>query len=263
MSATIVRDMPEKTAGAEVSLKVPWGFASILAVIVFAFLFLVKWYQHKYSWSVGLDAWSPEFETYWMTVLYAQMTILPTVGVVGSAYLWFSRDRNIQQLPAREELRRYYTTFGILAVLSFVLIATLGLLTEADASWHQVVIRDTDFTPTHIFLFYLGIPGGFVGLSMSWIWIHTRLPYFANRVSIPLSLAFLGFLMAGPVVAFNEWGHTFFYAEELFSSPVHWFFVVAAGNLVFLTGFVVQCLQRMRELTGKMSLTELDKAMKV
>jgi len=164
-------------------------------------------------------------------------------------------------LPARDELGRFYAMFSILVVAAVVLISALGLLTEADAAWHQVVIRDTDFTPTHIFLFYLGVPAGLGGLAMAWIWVHTRLPYFANRVSMPLSLAIIGFMCAGPVVAFNEWAHTFFYAEELFGAPVHWFFVLAGFFLVFLIGFVIQCLQRMHELSRVYSLEEVEKEM--
>ncbi|MDY6942071.1 MAG: methane monooxygenase/ammonia monooxygenase subunit C [Pseudomonadota bacterium] len=262
MSATIdIKDTAREVDSAEVEAapKVPWLWGAAVFGVVMAILTLVKWYQHTYSWTVGLDSFSPEFQTYWMSIFYAQITLIPLIGAIGAAWLWFSRDRDVQALPVRKELFRYYAMFGILAAAGVIVVATLGLLTEADAAWHQVVIRDTDFTPTHIFLFYLGLPAGFAGLILAWIWVHTRLPQFANRVSIPLSLSILGFMMALPVVAFNEWGHTFFYAEELFASPVHWFFVLAAFNLVFLGGFVVQCLQRMREITQKMSVEEMDR----
>ena len=238
--------------------KVPWLLAITIVLMFLPGAVGIKWYQHAYSWSVGLDAWSPEFQAWWMTVFYTQIIVIPLLGLVAALALWFTRDRLIQQLPARDELRRYYTMFCILAVVALVQAVMFGLLTEADAAWHQVVIRDTDFTPTHIFLFYLGVPAGLVGLALAWLWVHTRLPYFANRISVPFSVAILGFVMVGPVVAFNEWAHTFFYAEELFGAPVHWFFVLAGFFLVFLGGFVLQCMERMRQLTGKLSLEEVE-----
>lgn len=270
MSAIIESGVIQEGAGpqpaaaqAEPAPKVPWLLGYGVALVALLAVGGIKWYQHVYSWNVGMDAWAPEFQSFWMSIFYTQIILLPILGAVGAAYLWFTRDRNIANLPAKQELGRYYAMFGILSAAAIVLISALGLLTEADAAWHQVVIRDTDFTPTHIFLFYLGIPAGLGALVMAWIWVHTRLPYFAGRVSVPFTLAVLGFFMAGPVVAFNEWAHTFFYAEELFGAPVHWFFVLAGFFLVFLGGFVVQCVQRMRQLTSKLSLAEVEQEMKV
>ena len=240
--------------------RVPWGFALGVGLAALLAMTLIKWYQHAYSWTVGLDAWAPEFQSYWMTIFYTEIILLPLLGAVAAAALWFTRDRDIHRLAPQQELRRYYSMFGILSGASIVVAAAAGLLVEADAAWHQVVIRDTDFTPTHILLFYLGIPALMVGLGIAWLWVHTRLPYFAGRISWPFSLACLGFVLAGPVVAFNEWAHTFFYAEELFGAPVHWFFVLAIFFLVFLGGFVLQCVQRMRELTQKVGLAELEQA---
>lgn len=231
-----------------------WGVSVVLTLVVG----LIKWYQHTYAWSAGLDAWAPEFQTQWMSIFYTQIIVIPLVGAVAAAALWFTRDRNIQNLPAKQELTRLYGVFTLLCSLGVLVAASAGLFVEADAAWHQVVIRDTDFTPTHIPLFYLVIPALMMGLIIGWIWVHTRLPYFNQRISVPLSLAMLGFFMAGPVVAFNEWAHTFFYAEELFGAPVHWGFVVAIFSLIFLGGFTVQCLMRIRQLTQKLSLSELE-----
>lgn len=242
--------------------RVPWKPMLMVAGVITIALFLIKWYQHTYSWSAGLDAWSPEFQIFWMTVFYTEIIVLPVVGAVWLAYLWFTREREIQKLPARQELSRFYAMFAFLSASALVITAAIGLLTEADAAWHQVVIRDTDFTPTHIFLFYLGVPAILVILSVAWMWVHTRLPYFANRISVPLSVAIVGFVMVGPVVAFNEWAHTFFYAEELFAAPVHWFFVLFGFSLVFIGGFAVQCIQRMAQLTRKLSLNEVEAEMR-
>lgn len=206
-----------------------------------------------------MDSFSDEFQTYWMSIFYTEIVAIPVLGGLGALALWLTRDRDIMALSPHDELRRFYAMFGILTVAAIAIVSALGLLTEADAAWHQVVVRDTDFTPTHIFLFYLGIPAAWGALILAWIWVHTRLPIFANRISVPFSVAILGFMMVGPVVAFNEWAHTFFYAEELFAAPVHWFFVLAGFFLVFLIGFVAQCLQRMRELMHVVSYEELER----
>lgn len=242
--------------------RVPWLMACVLALAALGGTAAIKGYQHSYAWAMGLDAWSPEFQTWWMSIFYTEIIVLPALAAVGVLALWFTRDRNIAQLPARIELGRFYAMFTVLTVGGIVMASIGGLLVEADAAWHQVVIRDTDFTPTHILLFYLGIPGAIFGLILGWMWVHTRLPYFSNRISLPLSMSIIGFGMAGPVVAFNEWGHTFFYAEELFAAPVHWGFVVAIFFLVFLGGFVLQCLTRIRQLTEKVKLSELEAAIK-
>ena len=260
--AEAIAKSPSASRSLEEVPRVPWKPMLGVAGVITIALFLIKWYQHAYSWSAGLDAWSPEFQTFWMTIFYAEIIALPTLGAVWLAYLWFTRDRDIQNLPARQELSRYYAMFAFLSASALVITAAIGLLTEADAAWHQVVIRDTDFTPTHIFLFYLGVPAILVILSVAWMWVHTRLPYFANRISVPLSVAIIGFVMVGPVVAFNEWAHTFFYAEELFAAPVHWFFVLFGFSLVFVGGFVVQCVQRIAQLTHKLSLDEIETEMR-
>jgi methane/ammonia monooxygenase subunit C len=75
------------------------------------------------------------------------------------------------------------------------------------------------------------------------------MPYFVNRVSMPLALMVSGFLLIMPNLGLNEWGHTFFYAEELFAAPIHWGFVFLGWALFAIGGFVIQLIIRIRELT--------------
>jgi methane/ammonia monooxygenase subunit C len=152
-------------------------------------------------------------------------------------------------LPPLEELSRFFTVFGILAVVAGLFVIALDVFTEADAAWHQVAIRDTDFTPTHIILFYFMVPVMVASLVISMLWIHTRIPYFAGRVSIPMMIVVCGPIMVFPTVGFNEWGHTFFYAEELFAAPIHWGFVVMSWGFFGFSGLIVQCLSRVVQLT--------------
>lgn len=229
--------------------KVPWAFAiagTLLGCILFG---IYRWYQQTYSFTVGLDYFEPEFQTYWMRLFYTQMVVIALAGMIGAPLLWFTRDRHIELLSPQQELKRFYFVFSLLAVGSVLVVAVLGIFVEADAAWHQVTVRDTDFTPTHIGLFYFAIPLGLVGLILGFIWIHTRLPSFSQRLSIPLAMATAGPILIMPNLGLNEWGHTFFYAEELFAAPIHWGFVVLGWSLFALGGFILQCLQRMHELT--------------
>jgi len=76
------------------------------------------------------------------------------------------------------------------------------------------------------------------------------MPSFAEHPSLPLLIVAGGPLLMLPNIGFNEWGHTFFYAEELFAAPIHWGFLVFGWSAFSLAGFLVQCLTRMRQLTS-------------
>ena len=80
-------------------------------------------------------------------------------------------------------------------------------------------------------------------------WVHTRVPYFVNRISVPLIIVASAPVLMMPNLGLNEWGHTFFYAEELFAAPIHYGFVLMGWGLFGLSGFFIQCIQRVSELT--------------
>ncbi|HBG30460.1 methane monooxygenase/ammonia monooxygenase subunit C [Candidatus Macondimonas diazotrophica] len=228
--------------------QVPWRLAVVGTLLVGLVLGIYRWYQQTHSFTVGLDYFEQDFQTYWMRLFYIQMTIITLVGVIGVPLLWFTRPAT-PSMTERQELRLYYGILAFAAVASVIVVAALGLFVEADAAWHQVTIRDTDFTPTHIALFYFVIPASLVAGVLGFIWLHTRVPYFVNRVSMPLALMVSGFLLIMPNLGLNEWGHTFFYAEELFAAPIHWGFVFLGWALFAIGGFVIQLIIRIRELT--------------
>ena len=228
--------------------QMPWRFAILGTALVCAILSVYRWYQQTHSFNVGLDYFEEDFQIYWMRLFYVQMTLITLAGMIGVPLIWFTRPAN-PTMTARQELRLYYLILGFAAVASVVVVAALGLFVEADAAWHQVTVRDTDFTPTHIALFYFVIPAGLVGGVLGFIWLHTRVPYFSHRVSMPLGIMVAGFILIMPNLGFNEWGHTFFYAEELFAAPIHWGFVFLGWALFAIGGFVTQLIIRIIELT--------------
>jgi len=116
-----------------------------------------------------------------------------------------------------------------------------------------VTVRDTDFTPTHIVLFYFAIPMFIISGIAAFVYARTRLPQFADRVSLPFALLVAGPIMIMPNLGLNEWGHTFFYAEELFAAPIHWGFVLLGWSAFAAGGLLVQLLSRIVELTRLVS----------
>jgi methane/ammonia monooxygenase subunit C len=95
----------------------------------------------------------------------------------------------------------------------------------------------------------MAIPIGLAAMVAGGLWIHTRMPDFRNRVSVPLLILISAPILIMPNLGFNEWGHTFFYAEELFAAPIHWGFVVLGWGLFGMTGFLIQCIARVKVLT--------------
>lgn len=228
---------------------VPWRNIGIALFFLLSLFSIYRWYQHTTSFTVGLDYFEPEFKIYWMNLLYAELAIEAVVFVVLIGYLFFTRDKDVLNVTPQEELRRYYVLLGYVLVFSVVAYVAASLYTEADAAWHQVTVRDTDFTPTHIALFYFGIPTFIIVGAAAFVYAHTRLPQFYKRVSLPLALVVAGPIMIMPNLGFNEWGHTFFYAEELFAAPIHWGFVLLGWSAFAAGGFLVQVLTRIIQIS--------------
>jgi len=195
---------------------IPLKASVSLAVIGLVVFGLYRWYQDTYSLLYGLDAFEPEFQTYFMNLFWAQLGIISLMGLIALPFIWFSRPRDILAMSPIEELSKYYLVFSVLTVSSIFVVIVMALFAESDAAWHQITIRDTDFTPTHIGLFYFAMPLLIVGLLTSFLWIHTRLPDYHRRLSVPLCIVVSGPLLIMPNLGFNEWGHTFFLRRRAF-----------------------------------------------
>ncbi|MBL4607806.1 MAG: hypothetical protein JKY01_08265 [Pseudomonadales bacterium] len=231
--------------------RAPIAFLLGIMVVASVALGLYRWYMESTAFTVGLDYFEPEFQIYWMSWFYGQLAFFAIAGAVGIPYVWFTRPtrEDVLAMPARDELGVYVLIFSALGMLSILVPCVLGLWVEADAAWHQVTIRDTDFTPTHIQLFYGLIPAGALGIVIGLLWMHTRMPNYVGRVSIPLVMIAAAPLMIMPNLGYNEWGHTFFYAEELFAAPVHWGFVMLGWGFFAISGFLLECINRILILT--------------
>ena len=207
----------------------------------------IRLWQQAFAWTAGLDSTSPEFATHWMRLLYLEFTIEGIMAVSIWGWLWKSRDQNLEALKPEEELKRYFTFITWLFMYVFA-VYWAGFFAEQDATWHQTVIRDTEFTPSHIPLFFGALPMfSIMGVS-SYLYAHTRIPLFNRAHSVPFLIAVAGPFMMLPNVGFNEWGHTFWIMEEIFSAPLHAGFVIFGWAAICLGGILMQALPRIIEL---------------
>jgi len=230
-----------------------WGaYFKVIGGIALVYI-AVRIYMHQFAFSKGLDYFEPEFATYWMSMFWFQAALCTSIfcGVV--VYLWVTRERSPETVSPEVELSRYFKFIAWLLAYTAVVLILGPLAGESDAAWHQVVIRDTDFTPTHISLFYLGFPALIIFGVGSFLYAKTRLPMHAKRSLVPLGIAIGGPILVLPTVGLNEWGHTFFYAEEIFGAPIHYGFAALGLALLALGGVVVHLLLRMKTLIDEVA----------
>lgn len=228
--------------------------AIITVVGISALMVFYRVFQQVFAWKTGLDSTLPEFDQTWMVLLKNELWIL-SAGWVGLwSYIWVTRDRHLDQLKPAEELRRYFTLILFIFCYAFAVYFAASFFAEGDASWHQTVVRDTSFTPSHIVLFYATMPLYVLFGVGSFLYAMTRLPKFAEKISIPYLLAVTGPLMIIPNLGFNEWGHAFWLMEEFFSAPLHWGFVVLGWSVLALGGLLMQIMQHLIELFKRMDV---------
>ncbi|HET6377051.1 MAG TPA: bacterial ammonia monooxygenase, subunit AmoC [Methylocella sp.] len=210
---------------------------------------LVRIYEQYFGWYAGLDSFAPEFTTYWMTILYIQepVELVSFLALVG--YMYKTRDRDVANVQPREEMRRIFYLLSWIFIYGVAIYWGASYFTEQDGTWHMTVIRDTDFTPSHIIEFYMSYPMYIVLGVGGFMYARTRLPTFACKGwSIAYTLLFVGPFMIFPNVGLNEWGHTFWFMEELFVAPLHWGFVFFGWFSLAVFGVALQILGRVREL---------------
>jgi methane/ammonia monooxygenase subunit C len=217
---------------------------AVLTVIYMGF----RIYQGVFAISTGLDSTEPVFEIYWMRLLYVELVIVALVASGFWGYLWFTRDKNLDKLEPKEEIRRYLTLTMWISVYTFAVYWAGSYFAEQDNSWHQVAIRDTPFTANHIIEFYFNFPLYIILGGCAWLYARTRLPLYAKGISLPLTLAVVGPFMILVSVGFNEWGHTFWFREEFFAAPIHWGFVIGVWFALGVGGILLQGVTRLIEL---------------
>jgi len=245
MAMTKAATLDDRSARARPLMNYPLLVGGMLVLSV---LFVsLRIYQQVFAWTTGLDSTSVEFHTYWMRVLYLEFALEGIAAAAIWGWIWRTRDRNLDALAPSEELRRYMRLIAWLMMYVFA-VYWAEFFAEQDATWHQTVVRDTEFTPSHIPLFFGAMPVFIIMGVSSYLYARTRIPQFAQRHSVPFLIAVAGPFMMLPNVGFNEWGHTFWIMEEIFSAPLHAGFVVFAWAALCLGGILMQAIPRIVEL---------------
>jgi methane/ammonia monooxygenase subunit C len=216
----------------------------------------LRLYQGAFAVEHGLDSTEPAFEQYWMRLFYIELAVIAAVASGFWGYLWLSRDRHLDQLEPKEEIRRYFTLTMWISIYTFAVYWAGSYFAEQDNSWHQVAIRDTPFTANHIIEFYFNFPLYVILGGCAWLYARTRLPLYAKGISLPLTLAVFGPFMILVSVGFNEWGHTFWFREEFFAAPIHWGFVIGVWFALGVGGILLQGVTRLIELLDQIEDAE-------
>jgi methane/ammonia monooxygenase subunit C len=235
-------------------------FLIMLGITLGIFAFY-RIYQSYFAWTKGLDSAAPDYAKYWMKALYVNTGTLVILGSILMA--WAMRDCQacVSQMEThgrilpRHEEHHIWIVWSLLVIFCIGLYAAASFFGEQDASWHQVAIRDTAFTPSHIFLFYGVFP--VFGFTSAVAFLYAR-KHLSNNIYAPekgfpvswgLVLGSSSFLMFW--VAVNEFMHSFVVPEELFSAPLHWGFItfglLAGGAFAIL----FQTLPRVMELQNE------------
>jgi methane/ammonia monooxygenase subunit C len=207
-------------------------------------------FQRVFGYSHGLDSMTPEFENVWMGLWRFNVISNIIFSAATLGWIWQTRDRNVANVDPKTELKRYFYWMMWLAIYVFGVYWAGSYTLEQDASWHQVIIRDTSFTASHIIAFYFTFPLYITCGVASYLYAMTRLPQFSKAVSFPLVGAIVGPMMILPNVGLNEWGHAFWFVDELFAAPLHWGFVTLGWCGLFggTGGVAAQIVARMSNL---------------
>ncbi len=238
------------TAQAAPAKKFPIDFRmfALGAVVMVAVYVGYRVIQQYYGLTIGLDSTEPIYQDTWMRLFWIQLPVLFGFAGLVQVYLFFTRDKNVENVAPEVELKRYMALTMWLVLYSFSFYWTGSFFAEGDGNWHQTVLRDTPITPSHIVLFYACIP---IYLTLgvgSFVYAMTRLPDFSRGISLMHVFTVVGPFLILPNLGYNEWGHAYWLTEEIFSHPLHWGFVVMGWNALGLAGVLMQIIGRMKVL---------------
>ena len=249
MATAISRTLEAPAPAADKNVRV-WSPLPLIAMVGFVIAVIGgwRWYQQVEGFKSGLDATDPAFAVKWMPLWYLNLVLagLSQIGI--PIYFWLTRDRHLDRVAPAEELRRYFLMFAMILTMNLTQFIAI-IFGTVDAAWHQVVVRDTSLTPSHIVLFF-GIVPLFTAFGLSaFFYSFTRIPQFAEKLSIAMVIGVTGPFLVLPSVAYNEWGHAYWLMEELFIAPLHWGFVILGWAFLCLLAVIIQSMPRVLELT--------------
>ena len=223
----------------------------IATALLCAFFIGLRSYEQYFSQTAGIDAFSTEFQLYWVSFLYIATTAELLAFLLLIAYLWKTRDPDVANVEPREELRRLFYLLGWIFVYGLAFYWGASYFNEQDVSWQQVAYRHSAFLHQNLIKVFVAIPLYITIGVGAFMYGRTRLPIFACKgVSVAFVCLFFGPLMLLPAAGFVEWGNTVWVLEEYFVAPVNWSFTFFGWFSLGIFGVSLQIIDRIRELSA-------------
>ncbi len=202
-----------------------WGCGLVMGANVFLWF-----WNYWYMFTAGLNSASWEFTLYYRSLFWTELII---VGAFAGGWLgWLIRTgREMEGKPVErsEQVRRVAILWSLVGVTSLLVYLEASFWPNWDGSWHQTMVRDTALTPTHIPMFYFFFPLTVVLAIGTYLYGRYRIPaLYGKDKGFPWSFTLLiaAAALECMAVAANEWGHSLWLSEEVFSTPFHWPFVI-------------------------------------
>ena len=227
---------------------------------LFALTVIWSLYLLAFGFSKGADSTDPEYGKYWYSMLAVNLLVLfPGITLVNfrlastRCKVCSAQVGEFGGVTPGHELQHHWTFLGILLTGVLAVLGGFAIAIGGDAAWHQSALRDTSITPIHTFSFYGFVPLAFLSLVTAYVYGRSRLPgLWGARRGISAAFAVLvgGALFGMVNFTFNEFGHSMWIFEELFTYPMHWPFVLFAVPQLALFAIAVTALLRVAQLMG-------------
>jgi methane/ammonia monooxygenase subunit C len=197
---------------------------TLIGTAVLCALFIgVRTYQQFFHRTAGIDAFSDEFQLYWVSVLYIAAIAEVLSFFLLVAYFWKTRDLDLANVEPREELRRIFHLLGWLFFYGVALYWGASYFSEQDAAWRDVAYRHSAYMHLNLIKVFVAAPLYIIVGIGAFMYAQTRVPTFASK---GFSTAFV-WLVFGPLLilpgfGFVEWGKTSWILDEMFVAPFNW-----------------------------------------
>ena len=226
-------------------------FAWIATAVLCAFFIGVRTYEQFFHRTAGIDAFSEEFQLYWLSVLYIEEVAEVLCFFLLVAYFWKTRDLDLANVEPREELRRMFHLLGWLFVYGVALYWGTSYFNEQDAAWRDVAYRHSAYIHLNLIKVFVATPVYIIVGMGAFMYAQTRVPTFASKgFSIALVCLVFGPLLILPAFGFVEWGNTSWIPEEMFVAPFDWPLVFFGWFTLGVFGVTLLIHGRLQELSA-------------
>jgi len=121
MATTLGTSSQAKSGGRDYDMSLwydsRWYKFGLITMLLVAIFWI--WYQRTFAYSHGMDSMEPEFEKVWMGLWRVHMIVMPIFAIVTWGWIWKTRDRDLDNLDPKLEVKRYFYWMMWLGVYLF------------------------------------------------------------------------------------------------------------------------------------------------